>query len=312
MRSSAEPSPWDAALARFADHLAAERGRSAHTVRAYVADLESLRDHAIARGRPALADLSLTVLRGWLAEMERRGLSRSTMARRAASARVFTEWAQHRGLIGDDAGDRLASPRRGRRLPVVLTRDQAVSLMESRSAESPVGRRDRAILEILYGTGIRVSELVGLDLDDVSAGTRTMRVLGKGGKERTVPYGVPAAHALEEWRERGRPEWVTESSGSALFLGVRGARIDPRTVRRVVHEAIGDTEGLPDMGPHGLRHSAATHVLEGGADLRAVQELLGHASLATTQVYTHVSVERLRATFELAHPRAGESAEPGA
>ncbi len=295
---------WDAALARFADYLTAERGRSDHTVRAYLGDVEDLRRHCASRGRVDIGELSLTALRGWLADMERRGLARSTMARRAASARVFTEWASHRGLLEADVGDRLASPRRARRLPTVLTQDQAASLLDSLDDTSALGLRDRAMVELLYATGVRVSELARLDIDDVDSGRRTVRVHGKGGRQRVVPYGVPAERALGAWRSEGRPHLAREGSGPALFLGERGGRIDPRTVRRVVHDSLARVEGLPDLGPHGLRHSAATHVLEGGADLRAVQELLGHASLATTQVYTHVSVERLRATFEQAHPRA--------
>lgn len=295
---------WDDALQRFADYLSAERGRSAHTVRAYVGDITDLRDHCASRGQDRLDGLTLSALRGWLAGMERRELSRSTMARRAASARVFTEWASHRGLLEADVGERLASPRRGRRLPPVLTQEQAEAVMGSLDDPSAAGLRDRAVVELLYATGIRVSELCGLDIDDVDQGRRTIRVHGKGGRQRVVPYGVPAAQALDQWRQRGRPEFARDGSGPALFLGERGKRIDPRTVRRIVHRVLADVDGVPDLGPHGLRHSAATHVLEGGADLRAVQELLGHASLATTQVYTHVSVERLRSTFEQAHPRA--------
>jgi integrase/recombinase XerC len=169
---------------------------------------------------------------------------------------------------------------------------------------SPEGIRDRVALELLYGTGIRVSELTGLDLSDVDRGRRTLRVLGKGAKQRTVPYGVPADRALQVWLDDGRPALLTERSGNALLLGSRGGRLDPRMVRRRVHALLRAVPDAPDLGPHGLRHTAATHVLEGGADLRAVQELLGHATLATTQIYTHVSVERLRSTYEQAHPRA--------
>jgi integrase/recombinase XerC len=169
--------------------------------------------------------------------------------------------------------------------------------------ESPLGARDRLILELLYATGIRVSELVGLDIDDIDRGRRVLRVLGKGNKERTVPYGLAAERALDSWL-RLRPELARGTGGSALLLGARGGRIDPRTVRTVVHRAVAGVPGAPDIGPHGLRHSAATHLLDGGADLRAVQELLGHASLATTQLYTHISVERLRQTYSRAHPRA--------
>lgn len=300
------PAPLSDALDRFAEHLASERGRSVHTVRAYLADAGSLLAFAAARGAQQVADISLLDLRGWLGEQERRGLSRATLARRAASARAFTEWAAHRGLADGDPGARLASPKRGRTLPAVLSADQAVSMLDLAAtvADEPIGLRDLAMLEVLYASGIRVSELVGLDIDDVDSVRRTVRVLGKGGKERVVPIGVPAIEAITRWRESGRPALTRDGTGAALFVGARGRRIDPRTVREVVHRVVREVPGAPDIGPHGLRHSAATHVLEGGADLRSVQEILGHASLATTQIYTHVSVERLRATYEQAHPRA--------
>ena len=300
------PEALSGALARFDEHLAGERGRSAHTVRAYLSDVEGMLRYAAGRGATEVAAIRLLDLRGWLADQERRGLSRATLARRASSVRTFTEWAANRGLADGDAGARLASPKRGRRLPSVLTADQATQLLDLAEtvADDPLGLRDAAMLEVLYASGIRVSELVGLDIDDVDESRRTLRVIGKGDKERVVPIGAPALRAVERWREHGRPSLAGESSGHALFLGARGHRIDPRAVREVVHRFVREVPGAPDIGPHGLRHSAATHVLEGGADLRAVQEILGHASLATTQVYTHVSVERLRTTFEQAHPRA--------
>jgi integrase/recombinase XerC len=221
---------------------------------------------------------------------------------------MFTAWAHRRGLVDADPGVRLASPKPLRRLPEVLRPADAVTALDASPAPDDVDRaqvlRDQAILEILYATGIRVSELCGLDLDDVDLGRRTLRVFGKGRKERTVPVGVPALNALQEWLDQGRPSWATPASGPALLLGARGGRLDPRTARRAVHERLRAVDGIPDLGPHGLRHSAATHLLEGGADLRSVQELLGHATLATTQIYTHVSIERLRATYERAHPRA--------
>ena len=175
---------------------------------------------------------------------------------------------------------------------------------EEGAADRAVRLRDLAVLEVLYASGIRVGELCGLDLADVDEGRRVLRVMGKGAKERTVPVGLPALDALNGWLSHGRPVLAGSGSGSALFLGRRGRRIDPRTVRRSVHELLRGVEGVPDLGPHGIRHSAATHLLEGGADLRTVQELLGHATLATTQIYTHVSVERLKATYDQAHPRA--------
>ena len=176
--------------------------------------------------------------------------------------------------------------------------------MDGVDGGSPQDLRDRLVLELLYATGVRVGELCGLDVDDVDDGRRVLRVLGKGARERTVPFGQPAAQALTAWLGQGRPQWATARSGPALLLGRRGGRLDPRAARSLVHRRLADVPGAPDLGPHGLRHSAATHLLEGGADLRSVQELLGHASLATTQLYTHVSVERLRSSYAQAHPRA--------
>jgi integrase/recombinase XerC len=190
----------------------------------------------------------------------------------------------------------------------VLRADEATSLIQeaAKKAEddSPVGLRDVAVLELLYASGIRVGELVGLDVGDVDAERRVVRVLGKGRKERMVPYGLPAARAVAAWLVGGRPALATDRSGSALFLGTRGGRLDQRAVRTMVHRRVAAVPGAPDIGPHGLRHTAATHLLEGGADLRSVQELLGHASLATTQLYTHVTTDRLRRAYQQAHPRA--------
>ena len=186
-----------------------------------------------------------------------------------------------------------------------LDQHQQAGLGEQGSGEGdPLALRDRLIVELLYATGIRVSELCGLDIDDVDASRRLLRVLGKGGKQRTVPYGEPAEDAMTAWLGHGRPGLVGPSSGPALLLGARGGRLDPRQARTVVHQTVAAVDGAPDIGPHGLRHSAATHLLEGGADLRIVQELLGHSTLATTQLYTHVSVARLRAVHDQAHPRA--------
>ncbi|WP_163571808.1 tyrosine recombinase XerC [Fodinicola feengrottensis] len=293
------------AVDRFERHLAAERGRSEHTVRAYVTDIVSLLDHAVRLGLTSPAELELAALRSWLARLRSGGAASTSLGRRAAAARVFTAWAHRTGLLPTDVGALLASPRPHRDLPAVLRREQAAGVVESPAApDEPVGARDRAILELLYGTGIRVGELCGLDLSAVDDGRRLVRVFGKGGRERTVPYGIPAERTLQAYLSIGRPALRVSDSGAALFLGVRGQRISPGTVRRIVHAAARSVDGSPDIGPHGLRHSAATHLLEGGADLRTVQELLGHASLATTQIYTHVSAERLRAAYQQAHPRA--------
>ena len=298
------PSALAEALADFGRHLALELSRSAHTVRAYTGDVASLLDHAARRGVTQPAALDLAVLRSWLARSRSGGAARTTLARRGSSARVFTAWAHRRGLLATDPGLLLATPKGHRPLPDVLRADEAARLVDQVDGGSAEDLRDRAVLELLYATGIRVGELCGLDVDDVDDARRVLRVLGKGARERTVPYGDPAARAVQAWLARGRPSWVTTASGSALLLGRRGGRLDARAARTLVHRRLAAVAGAPDLGPHGLRHSAATHLLEGGADLRSVQELLGHASLATTQIYTHVSVERLRSSYAQAHPRA--------
>ncbi len=295
-------------LGEYERHLLAERNLSAHTVRAYLGDLESLLDHAQRLGIRRLDELDLRTLRSWLANQQTRGRARTTVARRATAARVFTAWLARTGRVPADAGASLGSPKAHKTLPAVLRADEARELLAA-AAEladdgSPIGQRDVAMLELLYATGIRVGELVGLDVDDIDDDRQVVRVFGKGRKERTVPYGHPAARALARWTQQGRPALTVAGSGAALFLGARGARIDQRAVRTLVHRRIADVPGAPDLGPHGLRHTAATHLLEGGADLRSVQELLGHASLATTQLYTHVTTDRLRKAYRQAHPRA--------
>jgi integrase/recombinase XerC len=260
------------------------------------------------RSDPCLSGLDLAVMRSWLAALLAGGASRGTLARRAAAARTFSAWATRNGLLAADPGPRLAAPRQHRVLPAVLRPDQAAAALiaAETGAEDgePVALRDQAVLELLYATGVRVSELCGLDIDDIDYSRRVIRVLGKGQRERTVPFGIPAERAMRRWQQDGRLHLAMARSTSAFFVGARGGRLDPRTVRRVVHDAVGAVPGAADMGPHGLRHSAATHLLEGGADLRSVQELLGHATLATTQLYTHVTVERLRAIHDRTHPRS--------
>jgi integrase/recombinase XerC len=302
---AALPPPLAEALDGYEAHLRTQRDLSEHTVRGYVTDAVLLLDHLTRRGGEQAHDLDLSALRSWLAQGRTRGHSRATTARHAASARSFTAWLRRVGLTPQDVGQRLVSPKARRPLPGVLAPEQARAVVDAAAgADEPIGLRDSVVLELLYASGIRVSELVGLDVDDVDRGRRLLRVLGKGRKERSVPYGVPAERSVDAWLARGRPALVTAGSGPALLLGARGRRLDPREARRVVHAAMAGVPGAPDIGPHGLRHSAATHVLEGGADLRSVQELLGHASLATTQIYTHVTVERLRAVHAQAHPRA--------
>lgn len=299
---------WARVLADYERHLVSERDLSTHSVRAYMTDLQALAVHAERLGVLEPAGLTIRTLRSWLANLQTLGKARTTMARRAASARVFTAWLVRTGRATADPGALLASPKARRELPDALTQSEMRAVLDAAltdlADEGSRGLRDLAILELLYATGIRVGELVGLDLDDLDRGRRVVRVFGKGRKERSVPYGAPAGNALELWLTAGRPAMITADTGSAVFVGIRGSRIDPRAVRRIVHERLGAVDGGPDLGPHGLRHTAATHLLEGGADLRSVQEILGHASLGTTQIYTHVSNERLKAAFKLAHPRA--------
>jgi len=300
----------------FARHLAAERGLSQHTVRAYLGDVRSLLEHAQLCGLTELAELDVGVLRSWLARQRASGQARATLARRGAAARTFTAFAHSRGWLARDPGPMLGTAKPHRTLPHVLAQQEMTAVLDAATSDArpvaggdhakaaAVALRDVVIVEVLYATAIRVSELCGLDIDDVDHERRCVRVFGKGGRERTVPMGLPADHALQRWRKDGRPALVTANSGPALLLGARGGRLDPRTARRVVHQRLAAAEGVPDTGPHGLRHTAATHLLEGGADLRSVQEILGHSSLATTQIYTHVSIERLRSSYRQAHPRA--------
>jgi integrase/recombinase XerC len=305
---TALPEVFARALAGYERHLVSERDLSAHTVRAYLGDIESLLLHAGRLGVDRLDDLDLRTLRSWLANQQTRGKARTTLARRATAARVFTAWLARTGQVSADPGSSLGSPRAHKTLPGVLRADEARDLLEAATAladdGSPLGLRDVAMLELLYATGIRVGELVGLDVDDLDHDRQVLRVLGKGRKERTTPFGHPAARAVDRWVALGRPALQVPGSGAALFLGARGGRIDQRAVRELVHRRLRDVPGAPDLGPHGLRHTAATHLLEGGADLRSVQELLGHASLATTQLYTHVTTDRLRQAYRQAHPRA--------
>lgn len=308
VRELGRPADLEGAAAAYARHLRSERGRSPHTVRAYCADVDDLLDFAAARGARDLDDLDLTTLRSWLAQMAAAGRSRATLARRAAAARAFCAWAHRSGRAAADPALRLAAPRRLRHLPTVLGRDDARTLLGASEAAAddgdPVHLRDHAALELLYATGVRVGELAAADVDDLDLERRVLRVLGKGAKERVVPFGIPALRAVEDWLARGRPRLVTQESGHALLLGRRGRRVDQRQLRAALSVVAAGVAGAEGLSPHGLRHSAATHLLDGGADLRAVQELLGHATLATTQIYTHVSVERLRATYDQAHPRA--------
>lgn len=310
MQSSTGPGPvelppeFSDALRAFEVHLSLERGLSPHTVRAYLSDAGRLVRHAARSGVVSPDGLTLQTLRRWLAAERSTAHADGTIARRAAAARAFTRFTTHVGRARTDVGAALASPGVRRRLPAVLTQAEAAELMAVPDPQDgPVGARDRAVLEMLYATGLRVGELVALNIDEVDVRTRVLRAMGKGGRQRVVPFGEPAAVALESWLTV-RPALSGPESHEALFLGARGRRLGQRAVREMVERhrrVLGD---LPAIGPHGLRHSAATHLLEGGADLRAVQELLGHASATSTQLYTHVTIDRLRTSYEQAHPRA--------
>lgn len=296
-------------LKAFNRHLTSERDLSAHTVRAYIGDLESLLSHLETLNVNEIAQLELNHLRSWLANQQIKGGARTSLSRRITSIRLFTKWAVKNNYLAKDVGTTLATPKGHRVLPDVLEIDEAKTAMDSLATrateeQTPLSLRDVAIVEMLYATGARVGELCGLDINDIDYDRQTIRVLGKGNKERTIPFGNPALRALTSWLKQGRDQIAQSQSGDAVFIGARGKRIDQRTVRTVVYEALSAIEGIERMGPHALRHSAATHLLEGGADLRTVQEILGHASLATTQIYTHVSTERLQKAFKQAHPRA--------
>ena len=296
-------------LKAFNRHLISERDLSVHTVRAYIGDLESLLAHLETLKVDEIAQLELIHLRSWLANQQIKGGARTSLSRRITSIRLFTKWAVKNNYLAKDVGTTLATPKGHRILPDVLEIDEAKTAMDSLATrateeQTPLSLRDVAIVEMLYATGARVGELCGLDFNDIDYDRQTIRVLGKGNKERTIPFGNPALRALTSWLKQGRDQIAQSQSGDAVFIGARGKRIDQRTVRTVVYEALSAIEGIERMGPHALRHSAATHLLEGGADLRTVQEILGHASLATTQIYTHVSTERLQKAFKQAHPRA--------
>lgn len=300
---------WDVAIAGYARHLASDRGFSEHTLRAYRGDLVDLAEFAELTGADDVTAIDLELLRDWLWRGSGSGLAASTLGRHAAAVRGFTKWLVATGALAADPGARLKAPRPDQHLPRVLTRSQMDGIFDGLAALAatgdPVAVRDLAIVELLYASAIRVSELAGLKLGDLDRARLTLRVLGKGNKERIVPYGIPAARALDEYVTRARPELLaTNVDTGRMFLGARGGPITTRTVYELVASLLRELPGSGPSGPHALRHTAATHLLDGGADLRAVQELLGHASLSTTQIYTHVSAERLKQSYATAHPRA--------
>lgn len=300
------------ALAGFVSHLRLGRGLSEHTIRAYTGDVTSLFQRLATVGRQDPAQVELVDLRSWLADLQEEGADRSTLARRTAGIKAFFSWASATGVVARNPASGLRSPRADRRLPPTLETSQAGEVMDAAAihvdsqdtlSARAAAARDLAILEVLYSSGIRVSELVGLNLSSLDHQRNLLLVLGKGGKERMVPLGGPAVTALRGWLEL-RHHLAAPEARESMFVGDRGRRIDPRVVRRLVHQALARIPGAPDLGPHGLRHAMATHLLEGGADLRSVQELLGHSSLSTTQLYTHVNTDRLRRAYQQAHPRA--------
>ena len=288
-----------AAVEDFAEYAELVLGRSPKTVKGYVADLKGLKGYA-----DTFDAFTLDALRRWLADAMSAGKSRATLARRTAAARAFSTWAYRQGYITTDAAARLKAPKVNRPLPTVVKGERAGDLVEAGTADDAHPAeylRDRAMLELLYATGIRVGELTGLNLGDVDLARGLAHVTGKGNKQRVVPFGDEAAAAVTEWLEFGRAELAGDTQ--AMFVGSRGGRIDQRQVRRIVDRA-GQRAGVENVSPHTLRHTTATHMLEGGADLRVVQEMLGHTSLQTTQIYTHVSAQRLKRVYDQAHPRA--------
>jgi site-specific recombinase XerD len=305
------PPPWAEALAAFLDHLALERGRRANTVDAYRRDATDLARTVVGWGIEHPDELELLTLRRYLADLADRGYARATLARRAATIRTWSAFLADRGLVTRDMASLLQSPAPGRHLPRVLRVDEVERLLEAPDPATAAGRRDRALLELLYAAAARVGEVCSLDLADLDLDQRQVRLDGKGGKQRIVPLGLPAVDALRLYlaaartdllaagQDRSDPDTVT----SAVFLGVRGGRLGTRDARTIVERAA-TSAGVGHVTPHTLRHTAATHLLEGGADVRQVQEVLGHSSLATTQRYTHLSRGRLREVHAAAHPRA--------
>jgi len=296
-----------AAVEGFIRYLRIERNASPLTLKAYGTDLAGLLEffRSIEGQLPDPRQISIGQLRSYVASLHERGYARSTIARRLASLRSFFEYCRREKLVESNPARALRTPRQGRRLPHFLSTDQVATLLETPAADQPAGLRDRAILETLYSAGLRVSELVTLDLGDWDRDANVLRVRGKGRKERIAPVGRFAATALLEWLEVRRPaNDIGPADHDAVFLNRFGRRLTARSVGRLLEKHIA-TAGLDQLtSPHTLRHSFASHMLDGGADLRSVQELLGHKSLTTTQIYTHVSTKRLRETYERAHPHA--------
>jgi integrase/recombinase XerC len=305
-------------LKAFLRFLRLNRNLSVHTVRAYESDLSQFLGHAAARlrlKRTALvaANLDRSALRGFLAHLHEAGQSRATAARKLSAARTFLRYLRREGLIDSDPGALIATPKREVRMPAHLSEAEMIALIAAPAGDSPLGRRDRAILELFYASGLRLGELVGLDLDDVNLSARMVRVVGKGGKPRLVPFNSSTVTAIRSYlkdRELLVAGAVSGKSGQPvrrrqpLFVNYRGTRLTVRSVDRLVRKYVAATSTRMGISPHALRHSFATHLLQRGADLRSIQELLGHARLGTTERYTHVNAAQLLAVYQKSHPRA--------
>ncbi len=302
------PVKLDEAIDKFLSHLEAERRASPHTRSAYQRDLAGLAVFVREkRGEGASpGDVDLYALRGWLGLLSR-SLSATSVARKVAAVRTWMRWMRKHGIVASNPAEELSSPKVRRPLPTFLSVDAAKEVVEAPDLTTTAGKRDRALLEVLYGSGLRVSEAAGLDRGDVDLRGAEARVLGKGSKERTVPLGgasVDAIHAYLAVRGELRHPKTGAQDPSALFLSARGKRLGVRAIQDLVHRYGALGAGRADLHPHALRHTAATHLLDGGADLRSIQELLGHSSLSTTQRYTHVSMEQLLKVYDAAHPLA--------
>ena len=301
------PNELSCVLDQFGAELSVGRGFSPNTVKAYLSDVADLQEFMLSKNQNEILDLDLELMRDWLWRVSEKGLTKTTLARKSAAVRAFTAWLYKNGKLDSDPGLRLRSPKASRTLPKVLSREAMSGIFDKleplATTDNPAAMQDLLMIELLYGSGIRVSELVGLNLEDIDYGRKILRVTGKGNKQRMVPYSDPAGDALAAWIRSGRMQFENEVSQNALLITSRGKRVGVRQVYALVASLLSET-AVGQAGPHALRHSAATHLLDGGADLRAVQELLGHSSLATTQIYTHVSVDRLKQGYLKAHPRA--------
>lgn len=297
------------ALGEYEDYLRYEKARSPETLRAYTSDLTELFRFAQSSGLGSPWEIELDHLREWLGRGFERREARTTLSRKASSARSFYAWGHGRGKLATNPALRIQSPRGHRSLPKVLSSqdmENLLGLLEEELREDPdnaLALRTNAVIELLYGSGVRVAELCGLNLSDVNTERRTITVTGKGNKQRTIPVGAPAIRAIDRWVRHGRIQWV-KTAENALFVGVRGKRAGSRQIREDLNTVLDRATSSGATGAHVFRHTAATHMVDGGADIRAVQEMLGHSTLATTQIYTHVSVERLSKTYRQVHPRA--------